>query len=572
MPLVEKVEDRINIYAEYREKELCNQVPGCKYDRDEQLWSVPLSWAACVQLRSVFLDELEIGPELGGWATEVYTNRVAPCMYLRDAEDCTVGADNLHRGHDLEPRQRAGVEFLIRAARACLADGMGSGKTVQLICALETLERLGAQAYPALVIAPNSMVYKWAEELAEWAPGRKVAVIKGSAAKRRKLIEAGADVFVINWEGVRAHSRVAGYGYIRLDEKEKVDLELNQVGLRTVIADEAHRGKNPQAKQTRAWWYLSWQATYRFAATGTPVANSPEDAWSIMHGIDPVEYPSKTAFINRYALQSWNNFGGMVVVGLRGETREEFFKFFDARFIRRPTKVVIPNIAAKLPPQIRKIELGHKQRVAYDALRKEMLAELESGVLVATNPLTRMTRLLQLASAYGEVDAEGNLKLTEPSAKLDALDELYDELGDEPVAVFAESRQLIDLAATRLLKRKVPYGLIAGGVPELDRQRTMNAFQQGDLKIILLTLGAGGEGLTLTATRFPVFLQRSFSLIKNLQAVDRTWRRGQDRDVQPIIFEAVDTIETRVAEVGIEKAERLEEVVRDRETLRRLLS
>ena len=572
MPLVELEGDRILIHTEYRHRELTKQVPGVRYDRDMMLWSCPVSWAACVQLRGVFQDELEIGPNLAAWASNEYASRVNPCLYLRDAEDSPAGLMPIYRGEDLEPRQRAGVAFLCYAQQACLADGMGSGKTVQLICALETLDDLGAEAFPALIICPNSMVHKWVDEWNTWAPHRKAVMVKGGAAKRRKIMDEGADVYVINWEGLRTHSRLAPYGNIRLTEKEKEPKELNGLGLRTVIADEAHRGKSPRAQQTRAWWWLSWQATFRYAATGTPVANSPEDAWSIMHGVAPREYPSKVAFIERYALQSWNNFGGMTVVGLRGETREEFFKFFDARFIRRPTQVVIPNIAKKLPPQIRTIELGTKQRKAYDDLRKEMLTQLDSGVLTATNPLTRLTRLLQLASAYGEVNEEGNLLLTEPSAKLDALDDLYEELGDEPVVVFAESKQLINLAAARCAKAKLPFGLITGDIKPSAREEAVRSFQNGDLRALLVTLGAGGEGLTLTATRFPVFLQRSFSLIKNLQAVDRAWRRGQERDVQPIIFKAENTVEDRVEQVGWDKEDRLEEITRDAETLRRLLA
>ena len=560
-----------------------------KYDRDTQLWSCVLSWAACCQLRGVFGEELEIGPKLAEWATAEVANRITPCLHLRDAED--FAGFEIYRDDLLEPRQRAGAAFLVYAQRALIADGMGAGKTVQLICALETLYALQFKPYPALVVCPNSMVYKWVDEWKTWAPHREVVAIKGSAAERRNIIETGlpktarrrrtdggepskhtADVLVINWEGLRGHTRLAPYGYIRLSDKDKEEKELNAIGLRTVVADEAHRAKSPKAQQTRAWWWLSWRATFSFAATGTPVANTPEDAWSIMHGVEPREFPSKTAFIDRYALQSWNNFGGMTVVGLRGENRDEFFRILDPRFIRRPTDVVIPNIAKKLPPQVRPVDLAPKQRRAYDALRKEMLAQLDGGVLVATNPLARMTRLLQLASAYGEIDDTNNLTLAEPSGKLDALDDLYEELGDEPVAIFAESRQLIDLAAARLAKRGVAYGLVTGTVNERDRAEAVRRFQAGELRVILLTLGAGGEGLTLTASRFPVFLQRSFSMVKNLQAVDRTWRRGQDRAVQPIIFEAVDTLETRVAEIGEDKAERLEEIVRDKETLRRLLA
>lgn len=89
MPHVEIQEGTryIRIASEYREKELTRLVPGVRYDRDEQVWRVPLSWAACCQLRGVFGDSLEIGPELTAWAWNEVKTRIEPCMALREAED-----------------------------------------------------------------------------------------------------------------------------------------------------------------------------------------------------------------------------------------------------------------------------------------------------------------------------------------------------------------------------------------------------------------------------------------------------------------------------------------------------
>lgn len=576
-------------WVEYREQELIQKVPGAKWEKDHSLWRVPLSWAACQQLRGVFGEGLQVGPVLATWSATENEGRVGACLALRDAEDATLPdgllpkdlprvGDVLHgevveQDWDLEPRQRAGVRFLATARRAALCDGMGSGKTVQTICALRLLEIEGADPFPTIVVCPNSMKATWAKEWAIWDPRRKVQVVNGGAAARRKQIESGADVLIMNWEGLRNHSRVAGYGSIRLTDKEKEDKELQAVPLRTMVADEAHRAKNPSAKQTRAAWAVAKQCEFRFALTGTPVANSPEDTWAIMHMVEPHEWPAKGQFIDRYALQSWSQFGFMNIVGIRGDVKDEFFRILDPRFIRRPTQVVVPGLKEKLPPQVREVELIAKQRRAYDQLKKELLAELESGMLMATNPLTRMIRLVQLASSYGEVDEAGNLTLTEPSSKLDALDDILEEIGDEEQAVvFAESRQLIDLAAHRMEKAKVTHGLITGGIDVHRRQSAVDDFQNGASRLILATLGAGGEGITLTAARHVIFLQRSFSLVKNLQAEDRVWRKGQMRSVQRIDIMAANTIEAHVFEVGLEKAARLEEICRDEDTLRRFLS
>lgn len=561
---------RIRLETEYRERELCQEA-GAKYDDDERVWYVPLSWASCVQLRGVFQERLQVGQDLSDWAAHELETRINPCLALRLATEATAEVDSAEL---LEPLQRVGVQFLATARQALCGDGMGSGKTVEAISAAETMAQWYGEdeVFPALVVCTNSMVWKWEEEILKWSHDRSVAVLKGGAATRRKKIEAGADWFVVNWEGLAGHSRLSKYGSVALTDKDKEEKELNAVGLRTVIADEAHRAKNPKSKQTRAWWWLSHRASNRIALTGTPVVRTPEDLWSIMHGVDPKEWPSKVAWTERYGLKSWNLFGGMSVVGLRGDTQAELFKFLDPRFIRRPTKAVIPNIACKLPPQFRYVELAPKQRKAYKQMKEEMLAELEGGVAVATSQLARMTRLLMLASAYGEIDPDtGVITMADPSCKVDALMDVVDELDSESLVVFAQNRQLIDLASARLTKAGVEHGLITGQVPDLARAQAVTRFQNGEFPLILCTIDAGGEGLTLTKARHVVFLQRSFSHAKNIQAEDRVWRRGQDRPVQPIIIVARETVESRVLAIGREKEIRLEEVVRDGETLRKFL-
>lgn len=579
MPLAELANNRIEFETEYRDRERMKLVPGAKWDPEARTWWSPLSWAACIQSRGVFGQELVVGPGLATWSRNEVATRITPCMELRDADD----AEDLEFLGALYPFQRAGVKFLATAGQALCADDMGLGKTVQGIA---TLEVIGDDAYPALVVCPNSKKFDWEEErdpqgnitggFHKFAPGRRVQVVHGGKAQRMKQIalarDGEADVLIINWEGLRNHTRVAGYGSINLSDAEKELKELNEFDIRTVIADEAHRAKDPQAKQTRALWWLGDRATYRIALTGTPVANSPEDIWTLMRFVSPLEFPVKGKFLDRYALQTWSLWGHLVVAGIRSETSEELMRILEPRMIRRTKPMVMPQ----LPPKIyttRTVELVPKQRKAYDQLRKEMLAQLDEGVLVASNPLTRLTRLLQFASAYGELDEENNLKLTEPSCKVDALEEIVEELGNQQAVVFAESRQLIELAHARLKKRGVSCAMLTGTVPPLERAENVTSFQGGSTRILLLTLGAGGEGLTLTAASVAIFLQRSFSAVKNSQAEDRIYGRVNDAHGAEIIdVISRDTVEDRIRDVLSEKEDRLQEIVRDEENLRRWLA
>lgn len=570
MPAAERAGDRIVLTTEYRDRDLIRAVPGARYDKDARTWSVALSWANCLCLRGVFGERLTIGDELRAWAAAEREGRVDPAMAARErALDPSndAHAESPPSGwRELYPYQRTGVQFLSAAGSAILADEMGAGKSAQTIVALEAQD-----AYPALIICPNSVKGSWAVEFASWAPHRSVQIVGGGAAKRRKQLAEEADVYIINWEALRIHSRLAPYGSVRLSDAEKTPGELNRPW-GAVVADEAHRAKEPKAKQTRALWAIGRSAEHRYALTGTPIANSPADLWAILNFVSPDEWPARTKYIDRYCMTSWNAFGGVDVVGIRPELRDEFFAVVDPRFLRRSKDIVLPW----LPPKVhltRRIELPAKQAKAYKELRDGMVAGLDSGTLLALDPLTLLGRLSQLASSYADVQPDGTVQLSEPSGKLDELDAILDELGDEPVVVFAASRQLIDLAAARLEKRGVTFGKITGTVSTDEREWAKEAFMAGRLQVLLLTLGAGSEGLTLTRARHLVFLQRSWSLVENRQAEDRIHRPGAEQHESVFIHDivAAGTVEDDLLSALDAKGGMLEQIVRDKELLRKVL-
>jgi SNF2 family DNA or RNA helicase len=159
--------------------------------------------------------------------------------------------------------------------------------------------------------------------------------------------------------------------------------------------------------------------------------------------------------------------------------------------------------------------------------------------------------------------------MIEPSSKVDALIDILEELGDKPVLVSAAHRQLIDLAATRLTKLKIQHGLVVGGQQAFDRQATVRDFQDGKLRVLLFTLAAGGTGLTLTRADTQVRLQRSWSMIDNLQGAGRNHRIGseQHKSIHYIDVVAKNTVEEVQLERLSDKLERLEEINRDRARL-----
>jgi SNF2 family DNA or RNA helicase len=497
---------------------------------------------------------------------------------------------------DLFPHQRAGVKFLATAKRALLADEPGLGKTAQAIRGLKAIQDNGETPFPALVVCPNTLKKNWKREFEKWWPGVKVQIIKGTAVQRRKQFEEeGVDIYVINWESLRSHSRLAPYGSVALarckacgglddrvtENRCEVHLrELNNIDFKAVIADEMHRSKEPKSKQTRALWAATGDAQIRFALTGTPVANNVLDMWAILHWISPEEWPSKTRWIDRMIDTMLNAFGGMMVLGVKPSMEAEFQATINPRMRRMLKARVLPWLPEMMFER-RDIEMPAKQKKAYDQMRDTMIAELESGeTVVAASVLTQTTRLHQFASSFAEMvvdEATGEPRaiLSEPSCKVDAvMDDIKEgDFGDDSVAVCAVSRQLIELLSARMTKEGIAHGLITGAQTEDERQKAIDDFQSGKIKWILFTAQAGGVGVTLTAARRLIMLQRPWSLVDHKQALDRIHRIGSEIHDSVVVMDYVTegTIEERVLQVLETKADNFEQIVKDKDKLLELL-
>lgn len=584
----------IRLDVEYRYKELCKSIPGSSWSASDQVWRVPLSWSTCLALRSTFRSDLIIAEDLGEWATNLLNTRISPANSLRELEQFESLTNS-----DLFPHQQAGVEFLKTARRALLADEPGLGKTAQAIRAIKELKDSGEDVFPALIVCPNTLKKNWAREFARWWPEATTQIIKGTSTQRKKqfdiAVESSIDVIIINWESLRSHSRLAPYGSVALARckecgglDERVTLtrcevhkrELNEIDFKTVVADEIHRSKDPKSKQTRALWSATGNAEFRFALTGTPVANNVVDMWSILHWLSPEDWPSKTKWIDRMVDTMLNAFGGMMVLGIKPHMEDEFQRTISHHMRRMLKARVLPW----LPPVInerRDLEMSTKQKKAYEQMRDHMIAELESGeALSAPSILTQTIRLLQFASSYADLvvderTGEPRAVLSEPSCKVDLLmDDIKNgDFGEDSVAVCAVSRQLIELLSAAMTKANIPHGLITGAQSEDERQQSIDDFQSGAKKWILFTAQAGGVGVTLTAARRLIMLQRPWSLVDHKQALDRVHRIGSEIHDSIVITDYVTegTIEERVIQVLETKADNFEQIVHDREKLLDLL-
>lgn len=588
MATAEYKDFQIQVQTTYTEKDLMVQIPGARWDRVDKMWKISLTWAACQQLRGLFGDNLMVGPLLAQWAWMAYNDAIAPAMRIRaELELVLDGSDgNLEQVGDwlkrieadseleLRPFQRADVAFLYITGQAILAAPPGLGKTGVSLRTLQVLHAMGLEPYPALVICPNSLKHTvWSRELERWAPELSYSVVDGGAVTRRKQIAEGADITIINYESMRLHTRIAGYGTIKLKDNEKERKELNGVNYRTVICDEAHRLRDPQTVQTRAAWALLHDAEYRYLLTGTPINNHAGDLWSLLHAIAPTWFPTKTKYLDRYCEIGYNWFGGVDILGLKPQNEVEFRSVTEPLMRRIPKEAALPQLPPKMPTQYRETPMSPKQAKVYKQMENDFLTFLDGELLAATTSLSQLTRLVQFASAYAEFDDVGHLRLTTPSSKVDDLMDLLDEMDEEPLVVAAVSRQLIELAAAALDDKGITYGLITGAQSVPARAVAVNEFQEGKTRVILLTLGAGAEGITLTRADTMLFMQRSFSPLENQQAEDRIHRIGAEGHERITIIEQITpgTVEENKRDLLEAKGIRIEEVLQDKELLRRLV-
>lgn len=587
---------KIACYTEIRQKDQIKSVPGARWDPEDTLWTVPLTWSSCLALRATFGDDLEIGDSLAEWAYTYRAEVVDPGEALRDLISSDVGDP------DLFPHQRADVRFLTTVKKSILASEMGVGKSAAVIRSLKTLNDRGEEVFPCLIVCPNTTKFNWQREIDQWWPGRTSVVVRGTSAQRRKQLKENPtpDFIIMNYESVKSHTRLAPYGSIAIrrctecgGEDSKVSparcqmhiRELNEISFRSVIADEAHRLKDPTTATSRAVKYAAQEAEYRYALTGTPIANNVLDLWSILNFVDPVEWPAKTRWIDRMVDLVYNVFGGVVVSGVKAGREKEFRDTIDHRMRRMSKDVVLPFLPPLLTER-RDVPMTTKQEKAYRQMVDHMMARIDDDdLLVATSPLTQTMRLCQLASSYGEVvrsekeiitdtgviavEADEKFLLSSPSSKIEAfIDDLPDYDG-RSVVVFAVSRQLIMLLSAALEKHKIEHGLIVGGQTTLDRQIAIDDFQDGKTKFILVTVAAGGTGINLTAADTMVYLQRSWSLIDMQQSEARARRIGSERheSILRIDYVTPGTIEEAVIAALDNKGAGLEELVRDHELL-----
>ncbi len=431
----------------------------------------------------------------------------------------------------LRPYQSRGLSWLDFLQRAglggVLADDMGLGKTVQLLALLAH----DADAGPSLLVCPMSLVGNWHREAARFTPDLRVHVHHGKERARGKKFTdavAASDLVVTTYA---------------LAARDAADLR--KIAWRRVVVDEAQAIKNAATKQATA--IRSLPAATRIAVTGTPVENRLADLWSILEFANPGLLGPAATFKKRYS-EPIERHGDDVAA--------ERLRRFTGPFILRRVKTD-RSIIADLPDKLEMdvvCNLTTEQAALYQAVVDEMLERIEAtdgmerrGLVLAT-----MTKLKQVCNHPAQFLRDGG-QLAGRSGKLECLDDILDEVlavGEKALLFtqYAEFGALLRGHLAGRFGREVLF--LHGGVAKTDRDEMVARFQADDAAappIFVLSLKAGGTGLTLTAANHVVHVDRWWNPAVEDQATDRAFRIGQRRTVQVRKFVCAGTVEEKIA-------------------------
>ena len=438
---------------------------------------------------------------------------------------------------DLRPYQHDGFAWLAALFSlrlgGVLADDMGLGKTIQTLALIAHARAADPDAPPFLVVAPSSVLPVWRREAERFTPSLDVRMLDRTSAKRSTDLAsqlAGADVVVTS------------YAVLRIDE----ELFAAQT-FQGFVLDEAQFVKNRRSRTHRA--AKGVRADFHLAITGTPMENSLDDLWSIFDLVAPGLLGGANGFRQRYTMP--------IETGEHPD-RMELLRRRVRPFLLRRTKELV---ATELPPkheEVLTVTLGQEHRAVYDSVlqreRKKVLGLIETDLDRQRFVVFRsLTLLRMMAIDPSLVDAEAYADV--PSSKLEALfDRLEEVVGDgHRVLLFSQFTSYLDRVAAELSARGVGYAHLDGSTR--DRDGAVSGFREGDAPVFLISLKAGGFGLTLTEADYVFLLDPWWNPAAEAQAVDRAHRIGQDRQVMVYRMVAEDTIEEKVLALQQRKAE-----------------
>ncbi len=432
----------------------------------------------------------------------------------------------------LRPYQKAGTRWLHLLAGlglgACLADDMGLGKTIQVLSLLLVEQARGARPRPSLLVAPASLLANWVAEIENFAPGLKAAIVHPSTMSADQ-VKAFTAKQALDYDLV-----ITSYGsLLRIPVFAETDW-------RFVILDEAQAIKNPNARQTKAAKALKERA--RIALTGTPVENHLGDLWSIFDFINPGLLGNAkqfTRYTKRLAERPHNPYGPL---------RELVQPYILRRM--KTDKSIIADLPDKT--EIKALcGLSRRQTALYRQAVEDLAESLEEsgGIQRRGIVLAMLMRLKQICNHPSQW-LNDNVWAEEDSGKWARLRESAEVVAarQEKMLVFTQFREMTGPLATFLGQIFGRPGLVLHGETAVKNRKVLvQRFQDDEtVPFFVLSLKAGGSGLTLTAASHVVHFDRWWNPAVENQATDRAFRIGQKKNVLVHKFICRGTVEEKI--------------------------
>lgn len=403
----------------------------------------------------------------------------------------------------------------------CLADDMGLGKTIQALALLEKVREENENRLTSLIVMPTSLIDNWQSEAAKFTPELRIYVHTGTDRIKNVEFYSAFDVVL------------STYGVVRQD----IDL-LEKFYFHYVILDESQNIKNYASKSARAVKNL--KSKYRLILTGTPIENSVSELWS------------QLSFANPGLLGNYAHFQKEFQIPIEKQNDEQKLRRLQnliKPFILRRTK---DQVARELPPKTEQVfycSMTPEQEKYYEETKSYYRNELLQ--LIATRGISRsqvpilqgLGKLRQIANHPALVDQD----YKEGSWKFNLVQELLQSVTSKghKVLVFSQFVKQLSLFRTTLDKKKIPYAYLDGSTKK--RGSVVEEFRTNEqIKAFLISIKAGGTGLNLTEADYVFILDPWWNPAVEQQAIDRSHRIGQTKNVFIYKFITKNTVEEKI--------------------------
>lgn len=435
-----------------------------------------------------------------------------------------------HLAHILRPYQVSGFQWLNYLQEVgwggILADDMGLGKTVQALSYLSHFHKDNGRLR-ALVVCPTTLMYNWENEIKKFTPELTHLVHHGGTRAREASLFEGCNIVITT------------YGTLRSDIKWLIGINFDYV-----VLDESQAIKNPHSKVAKAAGLLT--AKNRICLSGTPLQNNTFDIYAQMNFLNPGMLGSVEFFRNEFATPI-DKFGE--------QEQKDHLRRLLYPFILRRTK---EQVAKDLPEKTESIlfcEMLDEQRNIYDAYRNDYRSKILGSIDTQGIDKSQLTILQGLMKLRQICDSPAILNEPErypnTSAKLEELArEIAENIGNHKALIFSQFLGMLALIKEKLKELDIPFEYFDGSTSATDREKAIQRFQNDDsCRVFLISLKAGGVGLNLTAADYVYIVDPWWNPAVEQQAIDRTHRIGQTKNIFAYRMICKDSIEDKILQL-----------------------